>query len=191
MENWTGVRTSAIGFFSNIARENYHKLPVLESQKREINEEDVSSETIDEEKSFKVMKLEEETDKCVVLAIVFAAIAVEAYIYDYASRNFSDAFVKTYLDKLDPVSKWVIIPRLVTGKELPRDHRWFELLNNLFQQRNRIVHQKSSSPPGKIEDMIFYHKKLQQNSDQIYKTAREAIELLDILANEIREIDPA
>ncbi len=43
--------------------------------------------------------------------------------------------------------------------------------------------------PGE-EDAISYFKRLQLNSELTYKTAREAIELLDILPNEMREIDP-
>ena len=191
MKNETQVRSSAIGIFTEIARENYQRILEIESPRKEIKERLARSETNDEKlfSEYELIKLESKANKCVSIVIVFSAIAIEAYIYDFAARNLSDAFVKNYLDKLDPISKWVIIPHLITGKELPRDHRWFELLNKLFQQRNRIVHQKPSSPTVN-EDMISYFKKLQENSDQTYATVREAIELLDILPNEMREIDP-
>lgn len=190
MKNVTEVRSSSISTFTEIARENYRKLLTLESQQQEIKMKFIKSGEENTEKEFESMKLEFETEKCVAIVIVFSALAVEAYIYDYAARNLSDAFVKNHLDKLDPISKWVIIPLLVTGSELPKDHRWFELINELFQQRNKIVHEKSSSPPVEYEHAITYYKKLQVNSVQTYKAARDAIELLDILPNEMRKIDP-
>ena len=190
MKNVTEVRSSSISTFTEIARENHQKFLVLESQLQEIKMKFIKSGEDTSEKEFELMKLEIEINKCVAIVIVFSALAVEAYIYDYAARNLSDAFAKNHLDKLDPISKWVIIPLLVTGSELPKDHRWFELINHLFQQRNKIVHEKSSSPPVEYEDAITYYKKLQVNSVQTYKAAGEAIELLDILPNEMRNIDP-
>jgi hypothetical protein len=184
------MRISAISVFSNIARENFQNILGFESKQQEISEKSALSGGNDLEEVFIMSELEREVFKSVSIVIVFSAIAVESYIYDYAARNLSDAYVKKYLDKLDPISKWIIIPRLLTGKEMPRDHRWFELLNKLFQQRNRIVHQKSSSPPAKIEDMVSFYQSLKQNSDQTNNSAKEAIELLDILPNEIRGIDP-
>jgi hypothetical protein len=190
MKNVSGARNSGIGTFTKIVRESYQKLVALEVQQQDIKEKFIKPGVENVEREFELMGLNNEINKCVVLVIVFSAIAVEAYIYDYAARNLSDTFAKNYLDKLDPISKWVIIPRLVTGKELPRDHRWFELLNKLFLQRNKIVHEKSSSPPIKFEDALSYFKRLQLNSELTDKTAKEAIELLDILPNEMREIDP-
>jgi hypothetical protein len=165
MKNVSGARNSGIGTFTEIVRESYKKLVALEAQQQEINEKLAKPGEENVERKLVSMNLENEINKCVVLVIVFSAIAVEAYIYDYAARNLSDTFVKNYLDKLDPISKWVIIPQLVTGKELSRDHRWFELLNKLFLQRNKIVHEKSSSPPVKFEDAISYFDRLQLNSE--------------------------
>lgn len=192
MKNVNGSRNSAISVFSKIARENYQQLLALESQQQAANKMLVKSMPDDKEQlEFDLMRLQDEATQCAVIAIVFSAIAVESYIYDYASRNLSDAFVQNYLDKLDPVSKWVIIPRLVTGKDLPREHRWFELLKQLIQQRNTIIHHKSSSPPREFGEMSTYYKKLFRNANRIYKTAGESIELFDLLLAEMKELDPA
>ena len=191
MKNVTGVRNSAISIYSQIARENYRNLLAVKSQLQVIEEKISAPGDGDKEKEFELMKLEGEINKCISIVIVFSAIAVEAYIYDYVSRNLSDAFVKNYLDKLDPVSKWVIIPRLVIGKELPREHRWFDILKKLIKQRNRLVHEKSFSPPVKIEDAIEYFKKAQNHTAIVYDTAREAIELLDLLIGEMKSLDPS
>jgi hypothetical protein len=190
MKNVTNVRSSAISTFTEIAREQYQKWLSIKSALQEI-EKNALSGTDDKDKEFEILHLEGEANKCFTLVIVFSAIAVEAYIYDYASRNLSDTYVKNYLDKLDPVSKWGIIPRLITGKELPRDHRWFEILNKLIKQRNSIVHEKSSSPPVKFDDAREYFKKAHQHTAMIYETAGEAIELLDLLITEMKSFDPS
>jgi len=81
------------------------------------------------------------------IVIVFAAMCLEAFIYDYAAYNFSGKFVKNYIDKLDLESKWVVIPQLVTGKRFDTDSEAFELLVKLVRYRNKLVHAKSKSRP--------------------------------------------
>lgn len=192
MKNVNGVRTSAISTFANITRENHRNLIGIETQKREIEEKLIQSETEDDQRflEYELMKFIEKGDKYAAIVIVFAALTIEAYIYDYAARSFSDTFSKNYIDKLDPISKWVIIPRLVTGKALPTDHKWFELLDRLFKQRNNLIHYKSSSPPVETGKAIEYFKKKQMDSALFYKTATEAIELFNLLGSELKKIDP-
>lgn len=78
-----------------------------------------------------------------MIIITFAAMCLEAFIYDYAATHFSDSFVKKYLDKLDLCSKWVIIPKLVTGNDFPTDSLAFQHLTKLVKMRNALVHSKS------------------------------------------------
>ena len=70
-----------------------------------------------------ILPVTDRRDNHCLIAIVFAALAVEAYMYDYAARNLGEQFVASHLDRLDVVSKWVIIPRLVTGKGFPKGER--------------------------------------------------------------------
>lgn len=74
---------------------------------------------------------------------LFAAMCLESFIYDYAATNFTDTFVRKYLDKLDLVSKWVIVPKLVLGKEYPRYTQAFKYLRNIKKERDKLVHSKS------------------------------------------------
>jgi hypothetical protein len=117
-------------------------------------------------------------------------MAVEAYIYDYAARHLGDTFVKDHLDKLDTLSTWVIIPELITGKEMSRHGIWHELLTQLIKTRNSIIHHKSSDPSVASRDTQKYLKKLSDESDLIYETAQRSITLLGILADKIAELDP-
>jgi len=101
--------------------------------------------------------------ECRVLAVVSAALFLEAYIYDYGARRGSASFVDKYLDKLDPLAKWVIMPRLIAPPGLEQDDEVFERLRKLFKLRNDLVHHKTkvaedfASPPEFPKDLEPYH----------------------------------
>lgn len=80
-----------------------------------------------------------------ILAIVTTALFFEAYIYDYGARKKSAKFVEKYLDKLDPVAKWVVIPRLIRPPGLNQDDEVFGRLRKLFRLRNDLIHHKTKS----------------------------------------------
>ena len=75
--------------------------------------------------------------------IVFAAMCFESAIYEYAADHLGDAFVQDHLDKLDVLSKWLVVLRLVAGYELRKDHAPYGALKALVSARNRLVHSKS------------------------------------------------
>jgi hypothetical protein len=77
-----------------------------------------------------------------VVVVVFTVTFLEAYVQNYASRRLGSAFSER-LDRLDVVSKWLIVPRLVTFEKVNRDHPGVELLRGLVRARNAIVHSKS------------------------------------------------
>jgi hypothetical protein len=77
--------------------------------------------------------------------IVFSAMCFEAAIFDFASIYLGDDYVKENLDKLDLLSKWVVVLRFVSGIELRKDEAPYGLLKNLIQARNKLVHAKSES----------------------------------------------
>lgn len=142
------------------------------------------------ELEFELMSLQDIRGKHASIAIVFSAIAVESYIYDYAARHLSDKFVQSYLDKLDLISKWVLVPRLITGKSLPQSGKWMMLLKALVKERNSIVHSKSKEPPFEMKEVKDFYKKLNERNASILQKSRQAIELLDELATEISNLDP-
>lgn len=86
-----------------------------------------------------------------VIATVFGALCLEAFIYDYAAIHFSDTHTRKYLEKVGFISKWVIIPKLVTRRDFPTDSQAFELLVKLNKERDRLVHAKSKPMPSKDE----------------------------------------
>ena len=188
----SNARRSSIHLFSSIVKENHEKMISLEVQIASLQEKHTKTNGEDE-----AILLEQEINpfqkdlaKSSISVIVFSAMAVEAYIYDYAARHLGDAFVKVHLDKLDTLSKWIIVPKLITGNELPRQQHWFELLKKLIKARNSIIHHKSSDVPAVSADINEYLKKQEADSNFLYETARQSVRLLDQLADKITELDP-
>ena len=188
----SSARTSSIHLFSEIVKDYHEKMTRLEIRIKELEEKRIKIKGEDEAIIFeqKINPLQKDLAKSSLIVIVFSAMAVEAYIYDYASRHLGDAFVKDHLDKLDTASKWVLIPMLITGRELPRQQKWFELLKKLIKARNSIIHHKSSDTPTASTDIKRYLKKQRANSEFLYETAKQSISLLGLLADKIAEIDP-
>ncbi|GAI76964.1 unnamed protein product [marine sediment metagenome] len=79
--------------------------------------------------------------KCGTTVIVFAAICLEAFINDYASMNLSKSLFEK-IERLELRNKWVIVPKLVTGKEFDTGSKAFQLLEQLTRSRNKLVHPK-------------------------------------------------
>jgi hypothetical protein len=69
----------------------------------------------------------------------------ESAIYEYAGDHLGDAYVQDHIDKLDVLSKWLIVSRLVTGYELRKDQAPYAALKELVSARNKLVHSKSES----------------------------------------------
>ena len=122
------------------------------------------------------------------VVITFAAFAIESHINSYGARRLGERYFKNHLDKLDTVSKWIIIPRVVAGRRFPKDHNVFDLLTKLFSYRNEIVHPKST----KI-DMAKLEKEAKNRfamEKKFLEFVPKAIELLSQLKKVAAELDP-
>lgn len=123
------------------------------------------------------------TDKYQSTAIVFGAMCLEAFIYDYAATHFTDTYVGNYLDSLDFVSKWVIVPKLVTGKDFPTNTQAFELLRRLCKERNKLVHAKSKPVPSDNELAKMIEESTQENRSNTFNPYQAITEALTELRN--------
>jgi len=88
-------------------------------------------------------KLEEKIFENYLLIIVFISMFMESYIYDYGARILGDNYIKKHIDKLDVISKWVIIPKIITTKEIDKKRHSFEIFKKVISLRNKITHWKS------------------------------------------------
>lgn len=142
-----------------------------------------------------VSPIEHEMLSHCLITVVFCALAVEGYIYDYAARNLGDSFVESHLDKLDVISKWVVIPKLITGKGFPKDSRGFQLLRQLVTNRNFIAHSKSAPVlvfDERVDGFVSSSaaRKIQEFNSTLLEKAKDAITALDELALIMEDLDP-
>jgi hypothetical protein len=92
-----------------------------------------------------------------------------------------DTYFERYVDRLDLLSKWVVVPRLISGHEIDRGGRAYELLKQLIRRRNELMHPKSV--PFSIEQ--FRRAAALPRAD----AARDAVEALDRLGDEAEKFD--
>lgn len=78
-----------------------------------------------------------------IKTIVFSAIALEAATFKFATVQLGEPLARRYLNKLDVVGKWIVIPRLVCGQSLREDSPAMNSLKCLVKARNALVHHKS------------------------------------------------
>jgi hypothetical protein len=77
------------------------------------------------------------------IVVVYTVIALECYIQNYATRRLGENFCKKHIESMRHQTKWLLVPKLATGKEIPADHKGIVLLLKLIAARNRIVHAKA------------------------------------------------
>lgn len=91
----------------------------------------------------KTMEIESVASAYGIETIVFAGLCVESAIYDYAAVQLGDDYVREHFEKMDLISKWVVIPRLVCGRQVRKGAAAYSRLKKLVQSRNSLVHHKS------------------------------------------------
>jgi len=111
--------------------------------------------------------------------IVFAAICLEAFINDYASMKLSKQLFEK-IEMLGFCNKWVIVPKLVTGKEFNTSSKAFELLRQLIKNRNELVHPK---PKLKTID------ELEKENEKKQLIVKEAYETISAVIRELHKVD--
>lgn len=120
------------------------------------------------------------TEMFSIITIVFCAMTLESFINHYGSEKFTKPCFDECLDNLDLKTKWVKIPKLVTGKQIDKEGKAFNLFSNLIKLRNILVHDKikikSESLPAEREFLW--------ESD-----ANESIECVKLMIAELKKID--
>ncbi|MDD2389001.1 MAG: hypothetical protein PHP23_04620 [Desulfobacterales bacterium] len=86
---------------------------------------------------------EDTADGQATIVVLYTIIALECYIYNYAARKLGESFSKKHVDSMRHHTKWMLVPKLATGKGIPADHKAIALLQKLIAARNDIVHAKA------------------------------------------------
>jgi hypothetical protein len=122
-------------------------------------------------------------ERAAMVVVVFSALALEAFINHYGITKFSGGFYTEHLDKLSTPSKWLIVPRLLLGKELTRNGQAYQLLREVFRRRHKLVHYKTRAK--RIHD-------LQEQEDWVTEDhARNAIQAVRKAVEGLHSLDPA
>jgi hypothetical protein len=166
--------------FFHIAIDTYKEIIKLEKEHSELQEVLSELRKSSEDLTDKLAEKNDRIGRLALIVVIFCATSLEAYINHYAISHLSKNYVKTYLDKLDLLSKWVVIPRITTGTQLDAGSSALQDLSWLITLRNKLVHYKSR----KID------------IDNIKKTdflwgddAKRAIETVKNLAQELKKIE--
>jgi hypothetical protein len=137
-------------------------------------------------------ELDHEVTRCAIETIVFSAMYLEACIYDFAAHQLGDSYVNKHIDKLDLPSKFVIVPRLVTGREINKGGLAFSALTMLVSARNALVHTKSSRVI--IEDADVFEKQKEASETKhrkLHDDAHTAMKAMILMAFEMARLaDP-
>lgn len=123
------------------------------------------------------------------IIIVFSAFILEAYIWDYAITYLKESYVKEHLERLNIISKWVLILKLVNNYDFDKSDNNYRLFKKLIDVRNEYAHSKTKL--RKIQN-ISPIKELQAIADDYNKSyipVHEAIKVLFYLDNLLREIN--
>lgn len=155
--------------FFGIATRNYSKTKDL------CKERDSTRIIKDEDVDFACLK-NAEIQRKAMITVIFSHMTLESYINFYGIENFSRSHFKNYLDKLDIKSKWVIIPELVTGKQINTESEAFRFLGELISLRNRLVHEKTR------------HKRISELKESDWVTEAEATQALDTVRGMLQEL---
>jgi len=168
-------------FYLTICEDNYKRFKQYQQKASSILAEE------SEEDILKVIPLQESMAKCAASVVLFAAFFLEGWIYEYTVKKLSKSFFDNYLDKLNLVSKWVVVCQLVTGKKFPTDSQAFQGLKALKKARNDLAHPKPTSGPKDAEESLEKEEKereqLAKNAHEAYQTCKEVMLELDKVEN--------
>ena len=166
--------------FLHVAVDTYKEIEKLEKEHNELQVNTSESEKPSNDFIDKVAEKNDRIGRLALVVVIFCVTSLEAYINHYAISNLSKNYLKTYLDKLDLLSKWVVIPRITTGTQLDTGSKALQDLSWLISLRNSLVHYKSR----KVEV-----KELKTTDFLWLEDAKRAIETVKNLTQELNKID--
>ncbi|HNW89612.1 MAG TPA: hypothetical protein PKN48_08100 [Bacteroidales bacterium] len=120
------------------------------------------------------------TQRLAITTIIFSAMTLESYINYYGSQKLPKNYFEKHLDNLDLKSKWIVLPRLITGQEIDLGGKAFALFSELISLRNKLVHDKYK----------IIKESLPEEKDSLWETdAYSSIECVKLMINELKKID--
>lgn len=174
------ARFSAASFFGSLAKHHLSEMETLVARETFLKPEEA------DDGGWELSTLSDKIQASAVSTIVFAGMTVEAYIYDYSARYLGRTFTDDHVDKMSLESRWVVVPKLITGRDFPKGTQGFELLKKLIRSRNRLIHYKSRQI--RISDLTS--EAIAARDDELRQDASAAVQAFHLLAADIEELHP-
>jgi len=128
------------------------------------------------------------SDGQATIVVVYCVIALECYIFNYAALQLGEKFCKKHVDSMSLHTKWLVVPKLATGKGIPPDHDGIALLQKLIKARNNVVHAKAVNvQPDKWEEQ---KTKITERGRATLDAALNAFRCVGELGGALSAIDP-
>lgn len=179
-----GIAWTYHGDYFRLALENWERIQKLKQEHDALQVKFGSHNKIGDDIANQLAAKNDAIGKLALVVIVFCAFTLEAYINDYAINRLSKNYLKNYLDKLDLVAKWLVIPRLVTHKQLDPGSRPLQDLAWLVELRNRLAHYKSKEvaiEQIKASDFLWY-----EDADRAVRAVRDTVSALQAIDKKAR-----
>lgn len=102
----------------------------------------------------KIYHLVDDIRKYAISAICFSVMALESGVNTMANISMGASFAKS-IDKLDIVSKWIVIAQTALGIKLDRGSAPIQKMQAAVSARNKLVHNKITIVPDPVDDSIL------------------------------------
>jgi hypothetical protein len=161
--------------YFKIVRDNYSRIQELKREHDEYKRSIKGTKMSDDDVDFLASK-NDAIEELALIVIVFSAFTLEAYINHYGISCLSRNYFSNYLDKLDLLAKWLVVPRIVTGKRLDPGSQAMQELSWLVALRNRLAHFKSkviTVEEIKESDFLWH-----EDAERAFNTVRVVVSLL-------------
>jgi hypothetical protein len=177
---------SIIKFYDLLEKVENLKSQGKENYVSEINGERVTVQFFAEINQ--INETEYKLDKEIIKIVIFLTTFLESYIWELAAITLGESFTKNHLDKLDTLSKWKIIPKLITGHDLNLDSSTIGDLKSLIKLRNNFIHHKTKD----FTTIWEKYKKTQEPIQNLYETINilSFFKVIKKLFEELNKIDP-
>ena len=163
------------GDYFKVVMDNYSRIQKLKREHDEFQRNLAGKDISDDDVAVLALK-NDAIGELALIVVVFSAFTLEAYINHYGINRLSRNYFSNYLDKLDLLAKWLVIPRIVTGKKLDPGSHAMQGLSWLISLRNRLAHFKSKKiTVGEIKesDWLWY-----EDVERAIRTVKRVVSLL-------------
>jgi len=131
---------------------------------------------------------EDTADGQATMVVLYATISLECFIHNYASRNLGEKYCEKHIEAMNLHTKWLLVPKLVTGRSIPADHDGIALLQKLIKARNNVAHAKAVN--FKTNTLEKQRQKIIDTNRLIVDTALSAFQCVGKLGKALYELDP-